>query len=231
MDRQLKCPNCQSDIPASDVNIKELVAKCQHCHHVFNFTDKNYAVKNRPEIVMPAGIESFSLLSELNIEISWRKSVNSFLTFFTILWNLFLVPFILFAIFSGEIMALVGISLHVLIGVSLLYYTLVCFVNTTYIMVNHYRILVEHKPLRLPFYPNRDIGVHEIDQLYTHEYVASTTNGKPDYAYAVHLKLKDKSDIRLIKGLKNPDQALYIEQEIEDFLKIDDKAVKGEIPR
>ncbi len=226
---QLQCPHCRKDILAEDVNIGQLIAKCRHCDHVFAFEKQvRQAPRQRPEVVMPSGIEAYSLLSELNIEVSWRSGVSSFLTFFTILWNALVLPFVLVAIANGELMMLAGISLHLLVGVSLIYYTLAMLLNTTYILVNHHRLTIEHKPLRLPFYPNRDLSVAEIDQAYVEKYVASRTNGRPDWAHAVVAALKDGEHMKLVKGLKNPRQALYIEQEIERFLDIEDRPVEGE---
>jgi predicted Zn finger-like uncharacterized protein len=229
MNTQLNCPNCKSSIAANDINISQLIAKCANCGQVFNFSQGSVSLgRQRPEIVIPPGIEAYSLLSELNFEISWRRSSSSFLTFFTILWNLFLIPFVGVAIFSGEFFILAFISLHLLVGVSLLYYTIATFVNTTYVMVDRHRVTIEHKPMRMPFYPNRDIPVREIKQLYTKRYVAGTTNNKPNHAFQLCLKKTNGVEVVLIKGLKNPDHARYVEQEVERFLDIDDLPVKGE---
>ena len=41
--------------------------------------------------------------------------------------------------------------------------------------------------------------------------------------------LKNGRQFKLIEGMKSADKALYIEQEIEYFLKIDDRPVPGEV--
>ena len=230
MNQRLNCPNCSHIIPAKDININELVAKCTNCHHVFNFVEKKASspIRHRPEILLPAGIESFSFLSELHIEVSWRKSHSSFLTFFTILWNTLLLPFVIFAVLSGEIIVLLGISVHLLVGVGFLYYTIASFLNTTYIILDHRNLTIEHKPLHMPFYPERTISSRDISQFYVQRYVASTSNNKPNYAFAVQLQTKEQEEIRIIKGLKKPNQARYIEQELERFLKIDDRPMESE---
>lgn len=229
MNTQLNCPNCNSNIPANDININELVAKCARCGQVFNFKGKEIQLgRHRPEVVIPPGIESYSLLSELNLEISWRKSASSFLLFFTIIWNLFLIPFVGVAVLSGELMILGVISLHLLVGVCLLYYTIATLVNTTYIMVDRHRITIDHKPLHMPFYPNRDIPIREVKQFFTKKYMSGKTNGNPNYAYSLHLQKEDGSEVRLLKGLKRPNHARYVEQEVERFLDIPDQPVEGE---
>ena len=119
-------------------------------------------------------------------------------------------------------------SLHILIGVGLLYYMAALFVNTTYVVVDHYNLTIEHRPLKMPFYPGRTIPSRDIDQIYIHKYVASRTNGQPNYAFGVQALLKTGENIKLLKGLRNANQAQYIEQEIEKFLKIKDRAVEEE---
>ena len=41
--------------------------------------------------------------------------------------------------------------------------------------------------------------------------------------------LKNGRQLKLMDGMKNPDKALYIEQEIEYFLKIEDRRIPGEV--
>ena len=226
---RLQCPNCNADIKAEDININRLIAKCSACNTVFEFEKKvREQPRERPEIVMPQGIEAYHLLSELNIEIKWRQSFSSFLAFFTIFWNGIVFIFVAAAIITGTYGMLLGVSIHLLVGLALLYYMLTVMVNTTFITANSYRLLIEHRPLKLPFYKNKDIPVGEIDQLHVERYVASTTNGKPNHAFGLYLLKTNGEKIRLLKGLRNPDQARYVEQEIERFLDIPDRKVADE---
>ena len=48
--------------------------------------------------------------------------------------------------------------------------------------------------------------------------------------YSVQL-VKDGGQQALVKGLTDSQQALYIEQELERFLKIEDRPVRGELSR
>lgn len=226
---QLQCTNCKADIPSEDININQLIAKCSQCNTVFEFEQTvRSSPRVRPEIVMPQGIEAYHLLSELNIEVKWKHSFSSFFAFFTIFWNAIVFIFVAAAILTGEYTMLLAVGVHLLIGIALLYYMLTVIVNTTYITVSNYSMLIEHKPLKLPFYPDRDIPVTEIEQLYVERYVASTTNNKPNYAFGLYLLKKNEEKIRLLKGLRNPEQARYVEQEVERFLKITDRKVEAE---
>jgi len=120
------------------------------------------------------------------------------------------------------------LSLHLTVGIGLGYYTLALFFNTTHVNVDRYNLLIEHRPLRVLFFKNYDIPVSEIKQLYIEKYISSRTNGSPNYAYRVNLILDNQRTVRLINGLRHPDQALYIEQQIERFLEIEDRPVQEE---
>ncbi len=61
------------------------------------------------------------------------------------------------------------------------------------------------------------------------EKISQGKNGA-SYRYAVLVVLQGRREV-LLKGLENVEQALYIEQEMERFLKINDTPVAGEIPR
>ena len=56
---------------------------------------------------------------------------------------------------------------------------------------------------------------------------------KNNVSYTYQLKYLDQNDVehKLLSGLDTPEQALYIEQEIENTLGIKDRSVEGEIPR
>lgn len=230
MQIKLECPNCGASIRSEDINIDQLIAKCSQCHTLFGFDTMLKQVKRtRPEVPLPPGIEAMSYLSELNLEISWRKTTNAgFFIFFTIFWNAILIPFIVVALTQGEWVILLFISIHLLVGLSLLYYTLTILLNVTYITVNRRELIIEHKPLQMPFYPNRRLPVSDLDQLFIDKYVESRTNNSPNFAYAVRALSKGDKRIRIVKGLKNQDQARYIEQEVERFLNIEDHPVDGE---
>jgi hypothetical protein len=204
------------------------MAKCGACHHVFNFSESPKEVYSKPEVLMPPGVEMLALLSEISIEYRWRRNVNSFLVFFTIMWNIIVLPMALVMVLSGEVIGLLVMSAHLIVGISLIYYILTMFINKTYITVDRRELRVEHRPLKFPFYPNRVISVHDLKQIYFERYVASRTNNRPDYAFQVIAILHNEERINLLKGLKTQRQGRFIEQEIERFLNIEDQEVAEE---
>ncbi len=233
MYRNLKCPNCSETILASDINLNKGLAKCSYCNVIFNIgedsSDDSSTPQRKDEIfVIPKGIEILKLFGELNIEMSWRHSIHWFIILFTLIWNAILLPFILVAIFTQEYFILLFISLHLAVGIGLLYFTLSSLFNKTYITVDKQTLTIEHRPFSL-FFKEHHLEVKDIDQLYVKKYVSSRTNGNPNYSYVVMAILRNKEEIKLVKGISKPPQALYIEQEIESFAGIQDKPIAEEI--
>lgn len=242
MQEKLSCPECRSAIAPGEININMLLAKCSNCGVVFSFEDRAAAAlpaganvqdrqyaKDRGDIPMPPGIEAQALLSELNLQISWRNRAQGFLTLFTVIWNLFVIPFAIFAILSGELQILLFLSLHLSVGVGLLYVLIANLVNKTTIQATNQKLIVEHAPLPIPFRGGREVNARDIRQLYVEKYVASTTNGRPNLRYALAARLHTGQRLELIKGLKNPEEGLYIEQQIERFLDIENQTEPKEI--
>lgn len=232
MQLQLACPNCATSIKAEHINITDLVAKCHHCNSVFSFSNdiQPAARRHRTEIMLPTGFETFHTLSTLDIEFNWRQSAKGlgFFIFFALFWNGILSIFVVLALVTGAYEILLFASIHLLIGIALIYYILTVILNKTHIIVSRNKILVEHRPLRLPFYPNRILTATEVDQLFIKRYASSRTNGQPNYAFSVEARLRTGSDLTLVKGLRQPEQATYIEQQIEKFLHIDDRSMEDE---
>ncbi len=226
---QLSCPNCKAEIHSADINIQQLVAKCSQCNHVFNFQPElAHAPRVRPEIPMPAGIEAYSFLSELNLLIKWRQLGGlGFFLFFTIFWNALVLPFALIAIMTGNFEILLFISLHLSVGIGLLYYTTAKLINTTYITLSRRKLTIEHKPIPWIFSPNKTIDTADIEQFFVERYVASRTNNQPDYRFRI-IAIRKRDRITIMQGLTTAEQAQYIEQEMERFLQLPDRAVEEE---
>ena len=107
----------------------------------------------------------------------------------------------------------------------------------TYFLVNHTRIEVRRGVLSIRHYPlpapgSRELRVDDIDQLFTREHVSTDSDGDSSYSYQIWALLRSpKKPIRLISGLNKPEQALYLEQSLEEHLGIVDRPVAGELDR
>lgn len=229
---QLNCVECETSIIAENINLEYYLAKCEKCHTVFDFKKQlDEAPKKRAEVAMPSNIEVLRLRNELNISLDWwsKDKKPTFLIFFTIFWNSVVSIFVLAALATGEWLMLAAISIHLTIGIGLVYYLLCKYFNKTTFRVTRGYLTTKHHPLPVPFYGAKDIPVSKIKQLYCKEYVAATQNKRPIYAYAVYLNTKTRKEVKILKGLDTPQQALYVEQEVENFLGLIDKRIEDEL--
>lgn len=113
--------------------------------------------------------------------------------------------------------------LHVVVGIGLTYYVVAGWLNRTYILVKRDKITVRHAPL--PWVGNKELESSMLKQLYAIE-----TYYNNYVTCAIHAITQQGRDIALIRNLTR-EQALYIEQEVEEYLGIEDLPVKGEIGR
>ena len=116
--------------------------------------------------------------------------------------------------------------IHVGIGVGLTYYVICSVVNTTTILVSRGVLSLTHGPLWWPG-GSLEIPTSEVDQLYCTRHVHRHKNSR-SVTFTVNVLQRDQISAKLLSGL-NKQQALYIEQTIEDHLKIEDVPVDGEI--
>ena len=230
----VKCTECGNDIPAQDVNITETLAKCNDCNNIFQFDEEIFPewTRRKPEMFIPEGTEVLKLPSELDIQFDWLRSQSKaglgFQTFFTLAWNLMLLPFVLSAVKSGQFEVLLFSAIHIMVGLGFMVNLLSTFINKTNISVTKRFIQIKQKPIPSFLKKSVKIPTGDVKQLYVTRYVSSTTNGVANHAYALYVITKNGRKHQIVKGM-NKESSLYLEQEIELFLDINDVAVRGEV--
>jgi len=233
---ELSCDNCGNSISGKDININNSLAKCENCQAVFNLKSDHFFIKNdrpgRPEMIMPEGTDVLTLTDSLDIRVDWLKSNPKsslgFLTFFTVMWNGFLGVMAAGFLSSGAFENIIFLSIHLIVGLGLIYYLASVYMNYTDIIVTNSYLEISQRPIPNPFSPTISIRPDEIEQLYVSKYVESTSNGQTNYAYGLHAILKNRKKVLLLKGM-NRETQLYIEQEIERYLNIQDQDISGTI--
>lgn len=232
---KLYCKECGSLIPADDMNIATMTAKCGKCNSVFSFSDKiggesSFEDKSarRAPVPLPKGIHATEMNGKLQIGWKWFRWSNVFLTFFTIFWDCFMIVWFTISI-STEMYAMAAFgSLHAGVGLYLTYTVLANYINSTSITVDRENVSVKIGPL--PWPGNHNIKSSDITQLYSKSVITRNRNSISEN-FEVHAVLKNRTHLCLVKTLEEMEQAFYIEQKIEDFLKIEDEPVRGEIQR
>jgi len=240
----LNCPECHTPVPSDGVNIVKTIALCKSCDNIFAF-EEELTTAGLPAVIespkrmkeeiyhIPPGIEVLKIESMLEIMINWRRSGKFFLLFFAIMWNTFIGFFILTAFTAGGIGS-AGIFLalfmipFIAVGAHLLYQSIGQIFNTTFVTVTNHNVSIEHKPFSFLIQKDKHFAREDIEQLFVKRYSIGSTNGNPVYAYNVVMTLKNKKSHTLIKGLRALESARFIEQEIENYMNIEDKIIRGE---
>lgn len=233
---QLSCKSCGKAIPAQDVNIDKAIAKCRACHAVFSFLDQvgDGRVGPRPPVEMPKRFRVENWGPELSITRPWYTHAVWFFLVFCIFWDGFLVVW--YSIGIGAMLAgegggmawimLVFPVLHVAVGLGLTYAVICMFLNKTVIKVSMGELTVRSGPV--PCGGNHQIRTSDLKQLYCTETIYHTKNGC-NTTYNVLALTQTGDKIKLLTGLDQLDQGLFIEQQIEQHLRIPDERMPEEV--
>ncbi len=116
-------------------------------------------------------------------------------------------------------------------GLFLIYITLAGFLNTTVITVRQGYLTVVHVPL--PWFQPPPLHTADIAQFFVRRQVVYAKGSMREIHsfYDVWAQLRQGREVQLIRYLGTPEQALFIEQELETFLGITDRPVPGEWER
>lgn len=228
---KLNCPHCSREIQAGNINVQTGIAKCGDCNAVFGFADKvpgaNPYGGSKRTVEMPKGYSVNQLGTGMEIIRRWLSPKYVVMLFFCVFWDGFLV-FWYFMAFreGGPLVAKLFPLIHVGVGVFLTYTVIAGFLNRTRITVNMAELEIKHYPL--PWPGNRIVPRHELEQLFCEEKISRGKNGV-SYAYVLSAVMRDGSRVKLVSGLDKPENALFLEQQIEGYLGISDRPVAGEM--
>jgi hypothetical protein len=223
---ELKCKNCGSQLSPEDISPQLAAARCKHCNALFAIPSASPTEPiPRPKVPLPPGYEIHTAPNALQITRRWRSASVWFLLFFTIFWNGFMIVWHSIAITQGQWMMSAFGLIHTAVGIGLAYSVVATFINSTAIRCQPGSLQIQHGPL--PWKGNKTLSTHGLEQLYCSEKISRGKNGSST-SYTIEAVYTGNRRETLLKGLTDPDQALFIEQEIEHTLKIRDRRVAGE---
>lgn len=226
------CALCKKEIEAENIDLEKEIAKCTECNNIFDCgsqlksTSESY---RRDDIELPKSIVLQKDGNHLKIEYRWLSSQLIYLAPFCIGWDI--TPILWYRagiIPTSNPLAVAYLVIHFVLALILTYYCLAGFINKTKLNVTSDTLRVADTPLG--FFKNSTIMLSELDQLFSREKIH---RGKKLFwsSFEVHAILKRGKVVRLVSGLNKSEQALYIEQVVEDYLGIQDRLVDGEISR
>ncbi|MCK5682516.1 hypothetical protein KAJ27_00280 [bacterium] len=224
-----KCKFCKQTLLEDQLEITSGIATCTHCSAVFEIEDCGNAEKKRlkEEVTLPAEFTVEKYKTVLTLKYNWNSSIFKGLWVVAILVLYLLLGPILESQDIFTLKKFYSNLADAFFAISAAYGALAILVNKSVIRVTSFSIDIDHKPL--PWPGNKSIKSKDIDQIYCKVKVHHGSGASKGYTYEVHASMREGMPVKLISGLPESDQALFLEQEIEKFLKIEDKWVAGEM--
>lgn len=253
---QVYCPQCGEQVPADDISLDRLLAKCVRCHAVFNLPDeltdharRFHAAPQRPQrladLPLPDRMEIDESQPGLKIRYRWFTPAIFLLAGFCLIWDGFLFVWyylisqgITFTATGGRgpdlsLAICLGIFplIHVALGLVLTYYVICACFNRTTVTAERGLLKIRHHPL--PWPGSITIPTTHLKQLYCREYIrTSHRHGYHNYArYELRAILRDQRQKVLFRNFTDPEPILFLETAIEQHFGIRDEPVAGEHER
>lgn len=229
----VECRSCGTSVPAADINIEKLVAKCSRCHAVFgiHLDGSASAPRGGVKIAPPKNVTVENQGGEFVILRRWRGwGAVIFLTIFAMIWNGICWPFFVAMLMEGPWFIAAFLSIFCLVGLAVAYSTLAMLLNSTEIRVGSRDLAVKHGPVPVP--GGVEVQSGDIEQLWVEQSISHSrsNNGHVNthVTYSVLLRKKDGTREVLLKSAGSSEFALFVEQEIEEHLGIENRPVRGE---
>ncbi|MFK8009304.1 MAG: IBR domain-containing protein [Saprospiraceae bacterium] len=218
--KRIKCPSCDSVIPADNLNINDKIAKCNSCDIVFpfheNISDLLSLTKPKQEVIRPEGIEIFEYQDELEL------TIHQPITLFDVI-PLIIISFITF------LLTIAFFTKGIPIYVPMISWTLAMFPIYNLFQRKHHKIYfnIDEEYLHIKWRPkkwtrDRKFHIKDIDQIYVktihgHNSLYMITNGP-----------EGQKHTKLFTQIMSLSKARYLEQEIEKHLGVADREVPEE---
>lgn len=213
-----------------------MVARCDRCQVLFDCSAQRGEprLRSKPELNAPSGVVVEDLANRLKLTYRWYSPKFLFLAFFCLLWDGFLVMWyativaaIIYHGFRPELLLPLAFPvLHIALGAALTYWTLAGLFNSTTVEVRSDELTLSHAPLPWPGIKRLDGS--QLEQLYCKETISRRKRRR---SYHLMAALKDGTRVALAQGFDQPEMPIYVEQQIEKFLNIADRAVDEEFQR
>lgn len=232
-----RCLNCAAPLDSQNIDRHLGIIRCLHCNSIFDLTrmapvnqrakeSLSQAEQVKPPIALtlPEGYEMQKERNRLHITKRWRGQKKPFSLLFGLMFAcvwLVMVGYQITSLWSVERPLIVLFMIpFAVVGIHLLYKSVANIVNITQLQVDQSKVQIRHFPL--PWYPAPSLSAHEIEQVFVKQRSNVHHKGKNNVTtqqnFEVAAALQDGRKVVLFKALKQLEHALYIEQQIEQFL-------------
>lgn len=219
----IRCPNCGTETPSSNLNLENKIGKCSNCNGVFSIENElgklqTYSQKVKQQILRPEGIELFEFQNQL--EVCFEQSITWIEWVLYIIALLFGMAGIGASIETGSILPFFILTILPLV-ISTIYYFRRKAKHRIFLLIDEEYLNISWRPRKF----NRDqrFAISDIHQLFVKH--------KADLGvwqlYMISDQGNGQKQTKLF-SLNSASKAKYIEQEIEAYLNIQDVVVPEE---
>lgn len=220
---RLTCPACNRAFTTADLNPALGIATCP-CGAVMRLGGGGAPAPRLDEPLQPPNWKASEERGQLLLRSPWRSATAWFLVLWCAIWDGIMLVAWVAVLAEGELLGATVLLPHSLIGAAMTWYMLALFLNSTTIRVGKGRLVVEVGPV--PWFGARDLAAGEVAQLFVAE-SSVRVNRQPRWNLAW---LDRKRELHtLVRLLRNPEEARWLEWKIEKRLDIADERVPGEV--
>lgn len=244
---QLFCPTCNAGVRFQDINAQTKMAKCRFCSAEFSVAtfledqfedDTNEKPKKQKIIDMPR--PGMVTIREDGLDLllirKWSVMTGLGSLLFGAVWLGF-IAFFIFGARSGTNFRMIGsmnssvlplfFGIFLLVGIGMVGKGIYNILNSTTLRLNRDNLTLTHHPL--PWF-GKNIYIKGLQQVFVRQHITTTRskNGtRTTITYSLNIVTANGTQEQLQNGLQ-ADAALFIEQEIEKKLSLENIAVRGE---
>lgn len=212
---KLQCPHCGEPIAASNINIQEMVAVCDACNQVFEFSRDVVGRKRKAVLpLQPARLKLEEDDGELVL--AYSRVFGSGPLLGTVMSFVGGIVFMVMALGMAREAAPSGIIALTLLLSTLMWYVFAfAMTTTTRIMAADHDVTITSGPLPFPIKDDKRVSLREIQRVFMEQTFEAMSGGVP--ANHVYAELRDGSRVRLLSSLPH-DYAYYIAQVINEHV-------------
>jgi hypothetical protein len=184
----------------------------------------------RPRVSAPVRFHVVREGGELKITVPWQRTTVEVLM--SACCGPLLIVYLASRPWESPSTGMLSIVSAAIGAIGLSYYALAGLVNRTIIRAGRERLRIYHAPL--PWLGTLDLPVADVQQLYAARRVIRRGRRMGfgvSVSYMLRAVLQNERQREIVGGLREAEDALYLEQELESHLGIPDQAVPGELPR
>ncbi|MDH3243224.1 MAG: hypothetical protein OEM26_01300 [Saprospiraceae bacterium] len=217
--KKVHCPSCQEEVIADNLDLQNSLAKCGSCHVIFSIEEEVEGVKAKKEanqeFLRPEGIDLFHFRENLDITVQQHFGG---LDIFGIIFLPILAGFsLLFYFLKG---ASIYFPIFFTIGTAYFIYRILNYSrNKIYIDINDKFLSSKYRPRN--FNKDKTFNAAEIDQLY----LKQSSDGMGYYTIYIIINGLEGQRHEKLLTVKTLSKAKYLEQEIEKYLRVEQRDV------